>query len=231
MGAQGNLDDLGDSPWIALHDRNAVGQKHRLIDAMGDQQRRGALFHPDPLQLDVHASAQNLIEGAEGLIQQQHRRIGHQRTGNCDALTHAAGKLPRSRILEALQADQRDQPVDPIASPRGSRAPERLQEAALIFLAHCAPWQQRRILECDAKGAGAAFLRRCLTADLHGPGIRALEARDNPQQRGLTAPRRTDQRGEGARRAQQGHLAQGENTARVHAEGARHAGNIDVIGG
>src|SRR5260370_30844501 len=88
-----NLDDARDPPRISLHDDDTVGQEQRLVDTMRDQNGRGAAFEPDPLQLEIHAPAQDLVESAEWLVEQQHRRLGDQRARDGYSLAHAAGKL------------------------------------------------------------------------------------------------------------------------------------------
>ena len=44
-------------------------------------------------ELDLHVEAELLVKRAEGLVEQQNRRPGHQRTGKRHALALAAAQL------------------------------------------------------------------------------------------------------------------------------------------
>ena len=79
---------------------------------MGDEQRGARPLGPDPLQLEVEPLAGHLVERAERLVEQQHLRLDHERTGDRDPLAHAAGELRRPGLLEALEPDQLDEVVD-----------------------------------------------------------------------------------------------------------------------
>ena len=79
---------------------------------MRDEQRRARPLGPDALQLEVQALAGHLVERAERLVEQQDLRLDHERTRDRDALAHAARELRGPRLLEALEADELDQPVD-----------------------------------------------------------------------------------------------------------------------
>ncbi|MNV68256.1 hypothetical protein D3C71_1610930 [compost metagenome] len=79
---------------------------------MGDEQGRGAVFHPDALQLDIHLAAKNLIECAKGFVEEQDFRIGDEGAGNRHALAHAAGQFAGQRLFETLEADEGDQFCD-----------------------------------------------------------------------------------------------------------------------
>ena len=106
------VDHLDDPAGPRAHHRDHVGQEHRLGDAVGDHQRGRRLLGPDPQQLDVQPLPGHVVQRAERLVEQHHRRLDHQAAGDGDPLPHAAGQLRRLGLLEALQPDQRDQVVD-----------------------------------------------------------------------------------------------------------------------
>ena len=55
------------------HHRHGVGQEHRLGDRVGDEQGGRDPLGPDPQQLEVEPLPGHLVEGAEGLVEQQDR--------------------------------------------------------------------------------------------------------------------------------------------------------------
>ena len=89
--------------------QHAVGQKHRLVDLVGDEQHGLAALLPDAQQLGLHDLARLRVERGERLVHQQHVGIDRERAGEIDALAHAAGKLARIIVLEAAEADELEQ--------------------------------------------------------------------------------------------------------------------------
>jgi len=63
----------------------------------------------DLLQLELHEFARLGIERGERLVEQQQGRLHHQRTGDVDALAHAAGQLVRVMLGKAREPDQFEQ--------------------------------------------------------------------------------------------------------------------------
>ena len=99
------VDDAAGPP---AHHQHAVGQRHRLEQIVGDQQRglAGALERLRQLALQHHAGLR--VDRRERLVEQQHRRIDRERARQRHALAHAAGQLMRIvagefRELEVLQ--------------------------------------------------------------------------------------------------------------------------------
>ena len=90
-----HVDRRNDPSRPGPHHRHPVGEKRRLVDAVGDEQRRRAGLDPDPLQFDVHLPPQNLIERAERLVHEENSRLGDERPSNRHPLTHAARQLAR----------------------------------------------------------------------------------------------------------------------------------------
>ena len=79
----------------AAHEHDAVGQKQRLLDVMGDEDGRLArrVRHPQPLHKALQLTASLDVEGAKRLVEQQDFGIHGKRAGNGHALLHATGKL------------------------------------------------------------------------------------------------------------------------------------------
>ena len=93
--AQRDVEDGFDPTRPRAHDGDAIGQIHRLVDLMSDEQDGLARFRPNLEELRLHELARLGVEGGERLVHQQDDRIGCERAGEVDALLHAAGKLCR----------------------------------------------------------------------------------------------------------------------------------------
>ena len=89
-----------------VHDRDAIGHRHRFFLVVGHEDERDPDLLLDPLQLDLHLLAQLQVEGAERLVEQQDGRPVDQRPRQRDALRLAAGDLGRLAPLEAGQLDE-----------------------------------------------------------------------------------------------------------------------------
>ena len=59
-------------------------------------------------QLGVEALTGDLVDGAERLVEQEHRRVERERAGQRRAHLHATRERQRVVLLEALQPDQLD---------------------------------------------------------------------------------------------------------------------------
>src|SRR6185295_1480936 len=97
-------------------DDDARAEKDRLGDAVGDEEDRLARFLPDPEQLEVHLLARQRIERAERLVHQHELGIVDERARDRRALLHAAGKLVRTLVLGAGEADEREQRARTLAA-------------------------------------------------------------------------------------------------------------------
>jgi hypothetical protein len=86
-----------------------------------------------------------LVDGREGLVHQQHLGIDGKRAGQSDALAHAAGKLVRIAVLEALQSDRVDVFLGDGLAFGFRDAPQFEPEGDVADGAR--PGQQRKILE------------------------------------------------------------------------------------
>ena len=78
-------------------------EEDRFLDVVGDEQHRLALALPDAEQQLLHQPAGLVVEGAEGLVEQQDGGIVGERAGDGRALLHAAGELLGIMVLEAAR--------------------------------------------------------------------------------------------------------------------------------
>ena len=65
----------------------------------------GRVRQPELLQDRPQLLARELVERAEGLVEQQQARLVDQRAAEIGALKHAAGKLPGKFAAKSLEAD------------------------------------------------------------------------------------------------------------------------------
>ena len=152
---------------------------------MGDEQPGEPLLLEQPQRLFVEVLASDLVDGAEGLVEHQDRRLERQRAGQRAAHAHAARQRLGVVILETGEPDE----VDGVAGERpafGPRESVQLGEQLDVVLDR-APRHQRRILEHVADA---------LAVDADVPRGRLEQARGDLEQRRLAAPRRPDHRHE-----------------------------------
>ena len=155
---------------------------------MGDQQAGIALLLPQSDQLPLHADAGKGIELAQRLVEQQQTRLIQQRPGQRRTLRHPAGKLARPRFAKRLQPHSRNQRIGLWLKPL---FPLRLRSQQHV-LPHRQPRIKGRILKHQYPFGPRSAHRRLINLNL--PGLLRLQSRQQPQQSGFTAARRTEQR-------------------------------------
>ena len=90
LGRRAELLDLA-----AVHDRDRVGHRHRLLLVVRDVDEGDPQLVLDALQLELELLAQLQVERAERLVEQQHLRPVDERPRERDPLLLAAGQLAR----------------------------------------------------------------------------------------------------------------------------------------
>ena len=150
-------------------------------------------------ELALHRRAQLHVEVGERLVEQHERRLRHEAARERHALPLAARERCRPPLAEAVEMDQR-QRVAHARAPLGILDSRHGQAVGDVFRdRHVRP--ERIGLENDAD---PPLLRRNLSlrrgdhrvADQDSTGIRTVESGDQPQQRGLAAARRAQDRDE-----------------------------------
>ena len=180
----------------AAHHRHVVGERERLGLVVGDIDEGDAGAALQLLELGAHALAQLGVEIGQRLVEQQDRRLDHQRAGERDALLLAAGQLVRVAALEPGEIDQRQRLLD-LPARRGRRNLAQLEPEHDV-LEHVLVRPHRVVLEHHAH---AARLRRHHRGGRRQrPAVdldRALVGRDvagdQAQGRGLAAARGAEQ--------------------------------------
>jgi hypothetical protein len=105
-----------------VHHRDRVGHGHGLLLVVGDVHEGQPDLGLDPLELDLHLSAQLEVQAPKRFVEQEHLGVVDQGPSDCDALLLATGQLGRLAVGQVGQLHQR-------ASCRP--APDVLDTAAL----------------------------------------------------------------------------------------------------
>ena len=186
---------LLDASFVEYDD--AVGDVHRLLLVVGDQDRGDVHLVVQPPQPCAQVGANLGVEGSEGFVEQQDARLDGQRARERHALALAAAELAGVARLVAAQPDDAEQLVD-LGADLGLRALADAQSEGDV-LAHGHVLEGRVVLEDEADpaplgGHGGGVL----AGDDDAPRVGLLEAGDDAQQRRLPGAAGPEQRRERA---------------------------------
>ena len=202
-----------------VHDRDVVGDGHRLLLVVGDQDGGDVDLVVQAAQPLAQLRADLRVERAERLVEQQHARLDRERAGERHALALAARELARVALVVAGEADDAEQLVDALADLVLRALADAHAEGDVV--AHGHVLERGVVLEDEAD---PALLRRdrghVLVADDHRALVGDLEAGDDAQQRRLPGARGAEQRGERSVRDLQGHVVQRREVAEALRDGA-----------
>ena len=95
-----------------VHHDDAVGDLERLLLVVGDEDRRHRQLLVELAEPAAEVAADGGVEGAEGLVEEEHRGLDGERPGEGDALALAAGELGGEAVAEAVELDGGEQAVD-----------------------------------------------------------------------------------------------------------------------
>ena len=231
----GQVDGLGhdDAAGPRAHDMHVVGEERRLAEVVRDEDDREADLLPEIAQDAPQLLPRKGVEGGEGLVQHQQRRLVDEGAAQGNALLHAAGQLPRVAVAEPVEADGREQRPRLLAILglfSAEAAPVRLDdlERQEDVVDDLAPGQQVRVLESHAGDLDRPAHPVAEDDDL--AGIRRHEPGDQLHQRGLAAAGRADDGGELAAADGERRILQGEHAARHALIGERHVLDVDEGG-
>jgi hypothetical protein len=166
---------------------DAVGEKHRLVDLMGDEQRGSLGAREDLQQFHLHEFARLRVERRERLVEQQELRLHRERARDIDALAHAAGELVRIVLGKAAQPDELDQRARPLPA-LGLGEPTLQVEAVGHVLDDRAPRKQAVVLEHHGAVRAGPFDRTAVEQDCAGRDRK--ETVDRVEEGRLAAARR-----------------------------------------
>ena len=91
------------STWPLVHDGHHVGEDHRLLLVVGDDDGGEVELLLEFAQPDLHGLAQVLVEGAEGFVEQQDVGPGDDGAGEGGALLLAAGEFVQGSAGRRLE--------------------------------------------------------------------------------------------------------------------------------
>jgi hypothetical protein len=140
-----------------------VAEMGGLGEVMGDHEH--GLFQPgeDPLELFLQPVANERIEGAQGLVQEQQLRIEHQGPHQGQALTLSAGELDGiARQKPGCQMRQHSELRNPCVDARAR--PAQLARHQADVLARRQMWEQAAFLD------DVAHVLACLEQPIGGQG-------------------------------------------------------------
>jgi hypothetical protein len=176
-----------------VHHDQLLGDVHRLLLVMGDEDRRHVHLLVEAAQPGAQVLADLGVEGAEGLVEQQHLRFHRQCPSQRHALPLAAGELVGIALGEPVELDQSQQLVHSVAGPLLAPLADLQAEGDVAEHGHVL--EGGVVLEDEAD---LALLRRrlrgVLAVDHDRAGVEILEPGDRPQQRRLAAAARPEQR-------------------------------------
>ncbi len=184
-----HADLFDDRPRPLAHDEDAVRERDRLDEVVGDE-KRGLPFGRERLRevlLQDHLGLR--VERRERLIQEQHQRIDRERARERRALAHAARELVRVVRLESREVALREQRRRFLAALGRRHAAEL--EAELGVLADGAPGKQQILLQHEGDVRVRAGDGLAGHADVAAGG--EIEARAHVEQRRLAAAARADE--------------------------------------
>jgi hypothetical protein len=130
-----------------VHHRDVVGDRHRLLLVVRDQDGRDVDLVVQPAQPLAQLRADLRVERAERLVEQEHARLHRQRAGERHALALAARELVGVALVVAGEPDDAEQLVDRASispSALADRQPER------DVVAHGHVLERRVVLEHEA---------------------------------------------------------------------------------
>ena len=176
-----------------VHHGDAVGHRHGLGLVVGDQHAGDAGVLLEPLDLGAELHLVVAVEMAQRLVEEDDRRLPHQRAPDGDPLLRPAAELAHADVRQRVEPEERQHVVD--------RAPDLRPRAATDL--------QR---ERDVLGDREVRIERVVLEDHRDVALRGVERADRPvaevdlaradvldagdhlQRRRLAAARRSEQR-------------------------------------
>ena len=185
--------DLQDA--APIHHRDAVGHGERLVLVVGHVHEGDPDPALQPRELGLHLLAQLEIEGAERLVEQEHRRLVDQGARQRHPLALPAAELARPPLLEPLERDQAEHLLHR-APPLGPRHLLHAQAEPHV-VGHAHVREQRVALEDGVHGPRVRRrVAHRLPVDQERAAGGGLEAADQVEGGGLAAAARSQQREE-----------------------------------
>ena len=204
--------DLDDA--ARLHDGEAIRHRRRGFLIVRDIDRREAQALLNGAQLDRHVVAEPPVERRHRLVEQDDRRLGHERARQGDPLQLPPAQRVRMSLGEFLrrQLNQRKHPLDLLDDRRAREALHPQAEGDVLANGHVR--EDRERLEHKADIAPVRRNPQDASAqDADIAGAWTIESGDHPHGGRLPAARRAEQRQNLAREDLQRDVVDGANCA------------------
>ena len=173
------------------HHADAIGQHQCFGLVVGDINEGRAERRLQLLELDFHMLAKLQIEGAQGFIEQQQRRLENQAARDGHPLALSARQFIDALVRSITQSHPFQHGIAALHSLGPAHAAAR-QSKRDVF-AHGHHRKQGQLLEHHVhRAAIRRHAAHALAADGDIPAIRSDEPGDHPQQRRLAAAGRTE---------------------------------------
>ena len=206
-----------------LQQQQVIRQPRHLVTSMAHVEHGNGQLPVQGLQPGQDLRLACLIQGCQGLVQQQQGGIYRQSPGNGHPLLLAAGQMVRLPVQQAFQAQQLHCPV------QGRPAAILWQTAQAVFdiAPHVQVGKQAGLLEHVTQGTAMRrqedllVLPQSMAYLQMAPGLR-LQAGNGPQQGGLATARRAEQGGNAPRRQVEVHVQRKARTPQEEAPFNRH---------
>ena len=160
-----------------VHNRNAIGDRERLLPIMGRQTGDGPLRTNERLHIPEQPKAWRAVQIVQGLIAENNLGQAGQNACRSDPLSLPSGKLVGISLGEALQRGRLHELVD----PPSTLAPAHVAESKGNILTHRLVWKVRMLLKHDSRGSlvrrdDEAVPRYATISDRHSAAVRCLDA-------------------------------------------------------
>ena len=174
---------------VAHHD-HAVGQRQRLVLAVGDEQGGDAEPALDVAHLLAQPLAQVRRRARERLVEQQDLGLEHERAGDRDPLLLAARELARVARAQAGEADELEHCVDLFADRAPGQAAQLQAEGDVARTPSCGSRARGSGTPCRSGASRAARRSSSSPSISDAAAARALEAADHAAARWTCRSRR-----------------------------------------
>ena len=162
------------------HDGQTVAHHERLLLVVGHVDEGDAALALDAHQLELHLLAELEVEGAERFVEQQDRRLVHERARQRDALLLASGELVGPAVVVAAQLHHVEVLLDPVLDVALRDLLAAQTEGDVVGDGHVR--EQRVRLE---DGVDVALERRnaddVAAGQLHPAGVGLFESRNHAE--------------------------------------------------
>ncbi len=175
------------------YDDEMVDGGLHLVQEMTGQQHCPATVG-EVAQQPAHPGDALGVQSVRRFVQDEHRRVTHERLGDPEPLAHTEGVAAHPSIGRIRQPDQVEQFPDPSrghASHPGGNGEGGASGAPGVH--------RRRIEECPDDPARVGQLDEWPAVDRRGPVVGLGQTDDHPQRRGLPGAVWAEEAGDGAR--------------------------------